>query len=242
MLCAATGGPSRKVSPVAFEQTLHQQAFTPCRRATSFTVTPATSVSATIWPFASSDQRRLADGAARSSTNPTPSIWRSRWTPNDTSRVNLHTEPHRRLRIQQEGGGGTALTLYFGKSQSIEASLHDHHPCRRGRVAQNIDAFPTALAESRLVLLPIFLPALLKPLDSSRPEIPVREINPLEHSGADFGTKPEQGRPFYASRLGIGGAGGDTEGTLPALPRIGEILFRCGAEGGLIGDGGGQHA
>ncbi len=68
-------------------------------------------VSATIRPFASSDHRRLAAGAARSSTNPTASILGSRWTPNDTSRANLHTGAHRSLRIQQEGEGRTALTM-----------------------------------------------------------------------------------------------------------------------------------
>jgi hypothetical protein len=46
-------------------------AFSECRRATSFTVTPGTSVSATMRPFASSDHRRLAAGTASSSTNPT---------------------------------------------------------------------------------------------------------------------------------------------------------------------------
>ena len=85
-------------------------AFNPCRRATSFTVTPGTSVSATIRPFASSDHRRLAAGAASSSINLTASILRSQWTPTDASRANLHTRAHRSLRIQQEGGGKTALT------------------------------------------------------------------------------------------------------------------------------------
>ena len=84
------------------------------RRATSFTDTPATSVSATIRPFASSDQCLLPAGAAKSSTNPTASIGRSRWTPNDTSRANLHKKPHRSLRIQQEGGGRTPLTIMVG--------------------------------------------------------------------------------------------------------------------------------
>lgn len=90
-------------------------AFKEWRRATSFTDTPATSVSATIRAFASSDQYRLAAGAAKSSTNPTASIGRSRWTPNDTSRANLHREPHRSLRIQQEGGVGTTLTVYLAR-------------------------------------------------------------------------------------------------------------------------------
>src|SRR5690606_31901959 len=86
-------------------------AFTPCRRATSFTVTPGTRVSATIRPFASSDQRRFAAGAAKSSTNPTASMLRSRWTPNETSHANLRKRAHRSLRIQREGGVRTALTL-----------------------------------------------------------------------------------------------------------------------------------
>ena len=54
-------------------------------------MTPGTSVSATIRPFTSSDHRRLAAGAAKSSTNPTASILRSRWTPTDASPANLHT-------------------------------------------------------------------------------------------------------------------------------------------------------
>jgi len=64
-------------------------AFTPCRRATSFTMTAGTSVSATIRPFAASDHRRFAAVAASNSTNPTASKLRSRWTPTHTSRVNL---------------------------------------------------------------------------------------------------------------------------------------------------------
>lgn len=45
-----------------------------------------------------------------SSTNPTASIPRSPWTPTDTSHANLHETRNRRLQIQREGGGGTALT------------------------------------------------------------------------------------------------------------------------------------
>ena len=69
-------------------------------------------ISASGSPFASSDHRRLADGVARSSTNSTASIWRSRWTPNDNSRASLHTRPHRSLRTQQEGGVRTALAPF----------------------------------------------------------------------------------------------------------------------------------
>jgi hypothetical protein len=53
----------------------------------------------------------LAAGTARSSTNPTASILRSRWTPTVTSREDLHTGPHRNLRIQQVGGRRTAITI-----------------------------------------------------------------------------------------------------------------------------------
>lgn len=104
-------------------------AFNPCLRATSFTVTPGISVSATIRPFASSEHRRLAAGAAKSSTNPTASILRSRWTPTDASRANLHTEAHRSLPIQQEGGVRAALTVESQVRQKLER-------CRPGNAYQ----------------------------------------------------------------------------------------------------------
>ena len=67
-----------------------------------------------------SPAKSVAGRHARSQIRPKPRGWRtaytasilrSRWTPTDTSRENLHTGPHRSLRIHQEGGVRTPLTL-----------------------------------------------------------------------------------------------------------------------------------
>ncbi|EEE35112.1 hypothetical protein RKLH11_2131 [Rhodobacteraceae bacterium KLH11] len=57
----------------------------PTRRATSFTVTPGTSVSATSWPLSASDQRRLPSRPIKTSWPATDSKCSSRWTPIITS-------------------------------------------------------------------------------------------------------------------------------------------------------------
>lgn len=76
-------------------------------------------------PFALSDQCRLAAEAARSCTNPTASIWRTRWAPTDTTRANLHTGPHCNSWIHQEGGGLPPLPELHD-TRSIVMSLVRH--------------------------------------------------------------------------------------------------------------------
>ena len=76
-----------------------------CRRATLFTVTPGTRVSATTCPLNASHQRRLPDGPTMTSIRQNSSIWCSIWPPKSASIAKLHSATDSQIRQPSERWG-----------------------------------------------------------------------------------------------------------------------------------------